>query len=187
MPTIRLAGLLLLFAYLGYLLFFITTEYMENFQRINPPFAIWIIDTINLFIHEAGHLFLKPFGMFMHILGGTLFQLLLPFALLFVVWQQNPDHAVFPGFWLGESMVNVSVYINDAPFRKIKLLSGGLIHDWGYLLAGRTEMGPPIATVVFWLGILTCGASLAAGLFWAVRTFREDRGAASTPGSWRST
>jgi hypothetical protein len=34
--------------------------------------AAWILDLVNLAFHEAGHLFLAPFGRTLHYLGGTL-------------------------------------------------------------------------------------------------------------------
>ena len=42
------------------------------------------LDYANLAFHEAGHLFLIPFGTTMHYLGGTIGQILVPCAL--AVW-----------------------------------------------------------------------------------------------------
>ena len=39
------------------------------------------LDFVNLAFHEAGHLFLAPFGETLHYLGGTLGQLAVPFVL----------------------------------------------------------------------------------------------------------
>ena len=37
-----------------------------------------LIDGVNLLIHEAGHFVFRPFGEFMTIAGGSLFQVLMP-------------------------------------------------------------------------------------------------------------
>ena len=165
---------LLALGVLCYLLFFLLTGYTTAPGRTSPPVFIFVIDTINLFIHEAGHLFLKPFGMFLHILGGSLIQCLLPLALLITAWRQDPAHAVWPAFWLGQNLVNVSVYIQDAPYRKLRLIAKGLIHDWGWLLAGKVEYAAPLSQAVYWTGILICAGSIVAGLYWAVAAYRES-------------
>jgi hypothetical protein len=140
------------------------------------------MDTVNLFIHEAGHLFLRPFGMFIHVLGGSLVQVALPLALLVVTWRQNIGQIGYAGFWVGESMINVSVYIQDAPVRKLRLIAKGLIHDWAWLLSGNLELAAPLAAVVYWTGILLCGASIGALVVFAVHAYRESLTPAHEPG-----
>ncbi len=164
---------LLLLSYLSYLLFFLATGYDPASPGYRPPMGIFIIDTINLFIHEAGHFFLRPFGMFVHMLGGSLLQCLLPLALVTVTFRRNISHVVYPGFWLGENLLNVSVYIGDAPYRKLKLISRGLVHDWNWLLSNNLELAAPLATTVSILGLLLCTASLIAGVVYAIRDFRD--------------
>ena len=168
-----LIGKVLVFSYLGYLLYFLATGYDPTSGAFNPPFVIFIIDLINLFVHEAGHAFLRPFGMVVHLLGGSLFQILLPLALAFVTARKKLSHAVYPAFWLGESLVNVSVYIKDAPYKRLKLIAQGLIHDWNWLLGGNLDLAEPLATTVFLLGIVLCAAALMVGLVLAVRDFRQ--------------
>lgn len=165
---------LLVFSYLGYLLFFLATAYEPSSPGFSPPFSLWVLDTINLFIHEAGHLFLRPFGQFIHVLGGSLVQVLIPLALLIVTWRQNAGQIVYAGFWLGENMINVSVYIQDAPFRKLKLIAKGLIHDWWWLLNGDEAISGPLSETVFLLGLATCVLALGAGVFYAVKAYREE-------------
>ena len=162
----------LVLLYLSSLLFFLLTGYAPAAPGYHPPFVIFVIDTINLFIHEAGHFFLKPLGMWIHIMGGSLFQVLVPTTLLVVTWRQNAGQIVYPGFWLGENLVNVSAYIRDAPYRQLKLIARGLIHDWNWLLSGNLEMAEQIADVAFALGLLVCAASLTSGGYWAVQKIR---------------
>ena len=166
---------LLIVSYCTYLLIFLATGYEPATPGFRPPFSIFIIDTMNLFIHEAGHFLLRPFGMFVHILGGSLVQCLLPLALVIVMLRQNISHVVYPGFWLGENLVNVSVYIQDAPFRKLRLIAQGLIHDWNWLLSGNLELASPLATTVSILGLVVCGASLFAGIIFAIKDFKAFR------------
>lgn len=163
---------ILVLSYLGYLLFFLLATDGPAAPGYDPPFPIFILDTINLFIHEAGHLFLKIFGRFIYLLGGSFFQCFIPLALLVVTWRQNITQIAYPGFWLGENLVNVSAYIKDAPFLKLKLISKGAVHDWNALLAGRTYLGPPMGEAVYWIGILICLASIGTGIFHAVQQYR---------------
>jgi hypothetical protein len=69
----RIAALILrclVGAYFIYILYVLATVYAPGARPSNPPFLLFVMDTINLFIHEAGHFFLRPFGRFVHVLGG---------------------------------------------------------------------------------------------------------------------
>lgn len=128
---------LFLIAVSCYLLWFLVFEYYPaDPLGFTPPFVLWVIDTINLFIHEAGHLFFRILGQTMHILGGSLTQCLIPLALAIVTWREKPQQVGVPLFWFGENLVNVSVYIADAPYKNLKLIKDGLIHDWIGCLPG---------------------------------------------------
>jgi hypothetical protein len=168
-----LVAKLLLLLFLGHLLSFLLLEYHPELPQYHPPFVIFVLDTVNLFIHEAGHFFFKPFGEWIHVLAGSFFQILLPLVLAFVTWRQKPEQVPLPAFWAGESFVNVSVYIRDAPHMQLKLLAKGLIHDWNWLLNGHLGAAEPLGELVFWLGILLCAGSLALGLYLAVQSFRR--------------
>lgn len=41
------------------------------------PYEWHLIDGVNLVIHEAGHIVFMPFGEFIMIAGGSLFQIIL--------------------------------------------------------------------------------------------------------------
>jgi hypothetical protein len=95
-----------------------------------------LIDGVNLVIHEAGHLFFRPFGEFLMIAGGSLFQLIVPatFAFYFHYHKQSYSCALVL-LWLGESLLNVSVYAGDSVALQLPLLGGNdSIHDWNYML-----------------------------------------------------
>lgn len=163
---------LIFIVYLSYIIYFLISKYDPTSPLYRPPVLIWIIDIINLYIHEAGHFFFQIFGRWMYFLGGSLFQCLVPLALIIVTWRQNQSLAYYSGFWLGESMINVSVYIRDAPLKRLPLIGKGLIHDWNWLLSGNLESAEIIADVVFITGIIFCTGAVVAGIYFAFHDFR---------------
>lgn len=95
-----------------------------------------LIDGVNLVIHEAGHLFFMPFGEFLMVAGGSILQVLIPaiFAVYFYYYGK-PYSCALVLLWVGESLLNVSVYAGDAVEMQLPLLGGqDSIHDWNYLL-----------------------------------------------------
>lgn len=125
---------------------------------------------INLPFHEFGHIFFMPFGEFMMILGGSLFQVLLPLALTLVfVFKQ---HDTFAGsitlWWCGQSFIDLSPYIADAQYRALPLVGGGgeESHDWGNLLTmmNALENTQAIARGCFVMGAII----ILLALLWGV-------------------
>lgn len=104
-------------------------EFFESFMH-----------NILLPIHEAGHVFLIPFGEFMTVLGGSLLQLALPFAIAVAFAVRNRDNfaAALGLWWTGISLLDLSPYIYDALQPRLVLLGGHTgedgPHDWIYLL-----------------------------------------------------
>lgn len=96
------------------------------------------LDQVNLAFHEAGHVFLGFFPRFILMLGGTLFQLLIPAVCLAHLMRRGANLGwQLCLFWLGESLLNISIYAGDAIRQELPLVGGGE-HDWTYLL---TETG----------------------------------------------
>src|SRR3954464_7223132 len=94
------------------------------------------LDNVDLPIHETGHLLFRPLGEFMMIAGGSLFQVIVPvvFAGYFFFNGKHYSGALVL-FWLGESLLNVSVYAADSVVMQLPLLGGNdSIHDWNYML-----------------------------------------------------
>ena len=92
-------------------------------------------------IHEAGHVLFRPFGEFMMVLGGSLFQLIFPFAIGVAFILKNRDNfgAAIGLWWASVSLVDLSPYIYDALHPQLTLVGGGTgaedgPHDWIYLL-----------------------------------------------------
>jgi hypothetical protein len=101
------------------------------------PFQWHLIDGVNLVIHEAGHLVFRPFGEFMMIAGGSLFQVLMPALFVgYFLYSTKFYSAALVLFWVGENILNVSVYAGDSLALQLPLLGGeDTIHDWNYLLS----------------------------------------------------
>jgi hypothetical protein len=173
MKYATLAVKFLLLAYLGYLLYFMVGTDGPAAPGYHPPFVLWILDTINLFIHEGGHFFTRPFGIWVYVFGGSLVQCLLPLLLLILTARQTPHYVMYPAFWFGENLVNVSYYIKDAPDRKLKLIAKGVIHDWNWLLSGNLEMAEGLAMTVFTVGAIACAGAMMAGVWYSVQSFKE--------------
>jgi hypothetical protein len=184
MKYVALALKILLLAYLADLFYFLATGYDPASPAFHPPFMIWLVDTFNLYIHEAGHFFFRPFGRVVYALGGSLMQVLVPLAFLIVTWRQSPWQIGYAGFWLGENMVNVSVYIQDAPYRKLKLIAQGLTHDWWWLLNGDGSVSQPMSEMVFFTGLVVCVLAIGGSLLYAVKTFREADAPATPSIAW---
>jgi hypothetical protein len=121
-------------------------------------------DTASLIIHEAGHFFFRPFGWTLFLLGGSLFQLILPG--LFVVHFLR--HSYRPGVqvalaWLGQNALNVSTYVADAQERALPLITGDpASHDWWQLLRAADLLASDdvLGHAVLGLALLAFGAAL---------------------------
>jgi hypothetical protein len=91
-------------------------------------------------IHEAGHVLFRPFGHFMMVLGGSLFQLLVPIGIAGAFMLKNHDNfgAAIGAWWAGVSLVDLSPYVYDALAPRLTLIGGGTgadgPHDWIYIL-----------------------------------------------------
>jgi hypothetical protein len=133
------------------------------------------IDGVNLLIHEAGHVIFMPFGDFLGMAGGTLLQVIVPALFVGEFYRQDqPYSASIALFWLGESLLNVSVYAADAIAMDLPLFGGPeAIHDWNFLL---TRLGVIHATPVIAGTIRIIGSLIIAGaaLFGVRNSFRNQ-------------
>ncbi|MCK9284910.1 MAG: hypothetical protein M0P39_11565 [Rhodocyclaceae bacterium] len=147
--------------------------------------------TVILF-HEAGHILFMPFGEFMTVLGGSLFQVLMPLiaAAAMLIQQRDPFAAGLGLWWAGASLVDISSYIHDAADPVLPLIGGGTgtdrFHDWIFLLdsVGRTARSPLYAAWVHGFGIMVmlAGLAWAAAVLWRQKRRRRD---ASPPPAMR--
>lgn len=149
------------------------------FAAIFSIYFLWIaydpmqgsfLDNVDLPIHETGHLLFRPFGEFMMVAGGSLFQVIFPAVFVgYFVWQKRLYSAAIVLFWVGQSILNVWVYAADAVVMRLVLTSGftgteGSFHDWNYLLTATgllssTKIVAGIIRVVGTLVIIAAGVS----------------------------
>lgn len=125
------------------------------------------MDLVNLAFHEAGHVFLTPFGETMHFLGGSFGQLFVPALLIayFLFRRPSLTGAAFCTWWLGESFVNVAYYMADARELAMPLVGGG-VHDWNWIFFRFDLLDEPsvhfISGVTHGIGVTV----MLAGLMW---------------------
>ncbi|GFO61031.1 hypothetical protein GMST_33560 [Geomonas silvestris] len=129
--------------------------------------------------HEAGHVLFSPFGRFLQVAGGTLMQLLVPAAVACSFLRRRDRFAAAAGFWwLGESLLDVAPYADDARAGQLMLLGGVTgsevedYHDWEVML-GRLNMlswDHALARCFFVAGALVMVAAL---LFGVLATWRR--------------
>ena len=132
---------------------------------LRSPGSYGWLDSLDLAIHETGHLVFAFGGEFLALLGGTLLQLLVPIVFAFALWRQGDRHgATVPLWWLGQNCWNVSVYIKDARAQALPLVGGGE-HDWAILLGerGLLPRDQAIGGAVYLLGVLIYGIAIVAG------------------------
>jgi hypothetical protein len=133
-----------------------------------------LLHLVNLPFHEAGHVIFRPFGSFMHSLGGTLGQLLIPLVCLGVLLlkTRDPFGAAACFWWFGENFLDIAPYINDARAGQLPLVGGNFghsspygFHDWEYLLTetGLLRQDHLLAGVAFVLGT----AIMLGAIVWA--------------------
>ena len=167
------AGLLLLLALwtLGFLRHGMDATYlMRSFLHL-----------VNLPFHEAGHVLLMPFGRFVSVLGGSLFQVAIPLLCggVFLLKNRDPFAASVTLWWAGQSLMDLAPYIADARALRLPLLGGRTGaevegHDWEYLLGalGLMSRDVTLGKLSFALGALAMLAALAwgAAFVWRLRT-----------------
>lgn len=105
----------------------------------------------------------------MHVLGGSLFQIIFPFCFFLYFFQRKEYFSVAVMlFWVADNIINVSVYMRDAQAMQLLLLGGGeTIHDWHWLFT-RTGLLPHtqiIANVVFFLGVICLLGSIVGLIY----------------------
>ena len=109
-------------------------------------------------MHELGHYLFIPFGEFMVILGGSLFQCLVPLLWMIGFIQQKWYFAASLCWcWLGLNLYDVAVYAADARARVLSLAGPGALfgdgsdaaydrsHDWYQILLRTNHLQSDIA------------------------------------------
>ena len=161
---IRVAGLVLIAIY--------AVARLRNPEYWDP------LDDLNLAVHEAGHLVFSAFGETVTILGGSLFQVIVPAA--FVAYFARTRQRYAAGVtmsWVAVNLLNVARYIGDARAQELPLLGGeNSIHDWWYLLI-NWDLLPRDLTIARWVHLAGVVAFLTAlvGGGWYARNASRSR------------
>ena len=166
---------------------FILMEYshIQGGARYDFPFpeiGSSFMHNINLVFHEAGHIIFNPFGRFMAVLGGSLMQILMPLivAATFLIKEQNPFAASVGLWWVGQSMMDVAPYINDARNGQLILLGGTTgaettgYHDWETLftMMNIMHLDHRIADTVDGLGVMIMLTAFGWGGLFLYKQFK---------------
>ncbi len=162
---------------LCYYSLYLATDYQTPHGRHDMPTLIWIIDTIDLFIHEGGHGIFRFFGQFIYFLGGSLIQFIIPITTVVVFLRTSGLRSLMATlFWLGHNMINVSIYIADAPNQQLTLISRHALHDWRWLCnyMGIMDWSGDLAGVVAFLGTLSLLGAIGTAVYFIVYDIRAE-------------
>jgi len=144
------------------------------------------LDNVDLPIHETGHLLFRPFGEFMMVAGGSVFQVIFPAVFVgYFLWQRSLFSAAIVLLWVGQSVLNVWVYASDAVVMQLVLTSGftgteGSFHDWNYMLTetGLIDSTRGVAKVIRFMGTVIIVIACVAAVYFAfqppVQEFEEE-------------
>ncbi|GAB5409078.1 MAG: hypothetical protein BalsKO_14430 [Balneolaceae bacterium] len=129
-----------------------------------PPilnFLFFIIDTLDLLLHEGGHTIFGLFGWrFLTILGGSLMAILIPFLLFLTAWNKKQRIlAQTCLFQMGYSTFVSAIYCADAYYRVLPLIGNDSSkegHDYANMLGALhiINKNMEVAWVIFGFGIL---------------------------------
>jgi hypothetical protein len=139
---------------------------------------------VHLPFHEAGHVLLMPFGRFLSVLGGSLFQVAIPLlcGAVFLLKNRDPFAASVTVWWAGQSLMDLAPYIADARALSLPLLGGRTGaevegHDWEYLLEATRliDHDVTLGRLSFFLGALGMLGALGWGgaVLWRQRARLE--------------
>ena len=151
--------------------------FLYGIVLIRRPDEYRLLDSVDLAIHETGHLVFAPFGEFLQMLGGTLFQLIIPIAFVWYFWKrQERFSAAVVLFWVAQNFWNIARYVADARAQELPLVGGGE-HDWAYLLGalGWLRHDQTLSTAVTGIGFLLFAASLWLGWRYGGNAGKEIR------------
>ncbi len=131
--------------------------------------------------HEFGHLLFRPFGEFMHNLGGALFQAGLPLVLggIFLVKNRDPFAAAVMLWWSAVAVMDTAPYMYDAQMPPHILLTGRTgdtgAHDFIDVLGDLGPLGraQAVGRVTHGFGV----AMLIASFAWAAAVVWRQYGA----------
>lgn len=150
---------------------------------LDPMYRSWFAG-ITLVFHEMGHLVFAACGQTLMLLGGSIFQLVIPLLAALYLWLRQRDYfgAAVGGAWLSYAGWEMATYIADANKERLALVgfSDNPMHDWTTLLTSWRLLNhcDTIASLVRFGSFLTWGLSMALGLWlcWVMYKTRSEMG-----------
>ncbi len=159
--------------YKNYKLIAVSLGLLYCFYYVTTRLEWHFIDSVDLIIHEAGHVIFMFFGQTLYVAGGSLLQILIPLVFAgYFLYRQAYYSATAMFYWTGLSIVNVSVYAGDALRMQLPLLTGDTDgHDWNQLLFqfGLLSQTHLIATIILLVGVLC----ILAGFFLVLYNWKD--------------
>jgi len=114
----------------------------------------------------------------MMIAGGSLFQIIMPAIFVgYFCYQGSFYSASLVLFWVGESILNVSVYAGDSLALQLPLLGGSdTVHDWNYLLSslGLLQHTATVAGAIRLVGTLVIVTASVGAVVFARKQNKKD-------------
>jgi len=124
-----------------------------NFSVIGSSF----LHVVNGVFHQYGHVVFSPFGPTMGLLGGSIFQVLVP---LFVcAWFTFREGDNFPAslmlWWVGQQFLDIAPYVADAAELALPVPEAQANqHDWNILLGSAPGAGTTLAQFFYLCGVV---------------------------------
>ncbi|MBI5215561.1 MAG: hypothetical protein HY960_07385 [Ignavibacteriae bacterium] len=172
----RLTIELVFYSFLVYVLILSIISFQDVAHFTRLPTLIFVIRSVFLFIHEGGHFLFSFFGRTLHLLGGSFWQIMFPLLSFIIAVKEKSKLAPLPLFLTGFNMMDVSVYMRDAPYRHLPLITRDIsTHDWWNLFRSwnMLDSAETFADITFVLGIVLGIGAIGAGLFIAIESYRH--------------
>jgi hypothetical protein len=140
------------------------------------------LHVVNLVFHEAGHILFSFAGPLVTSLGGSLTQVLVPLVCAVALRRHDDVIGASLGvWWVGQNLVDLAPYINDARALQLVLLGGHTGaevegHDWEFILQslGLLHWDHGLARFAHGAGSLLMVAALVWAAIVLVRQRRRD-------------
>jgi hypothetical protein len=134
--------------------------------------------------HEFGHILFMPFGEFMTLLGGSLFQVMMPLGLgaYFIIRNRDPFAGSLMLWWAAAGVMDTAPYIYDAWKPQHVLLTGRTgdtgAHDFIDVLGdlGLLRRAQPIGRAVHAFSVMLMLLALAWGAYLVFQQNRRRQG-----------
>jgi hypothetical protein len=156
---------------------------------VSDEYRSWF-SGITLAFHEMGHLLFVALGDTLHMLGGSILQVVVPLAAALYLWLRQGDFfgLAVGGSWLSYSLWELAIYVADARRENLPLVGFGddPQHDWATLLTRWQVLnyGDHFAWAIWGVATILWASSMALGL-WLCWKMWQSRPQEPPPGAER--